>query len=71
MSVAVAWSSSKYNERAFHIVVPMLFGAIGNILVITLPFSAVGGRYFAMFLMTVGTYCAFNCESSTSACVKD
>ncbi|WRT68917.1 uncharacterized protein IL334_005899 [Kwoniella shivajii] len=31
---------------------------------ITLPLSNIGGRYFAMFLMTLGTYCAFNCNAS-------
>ncbi|WVR06119.1 hypothetical protein IAU60_003149 [Kwoniella sp. DSM 27419] len=59
-SIAVAWSSTRFNERAYHIAVPMVLSVIGNILAITLPLSNIGGRYFAMFLMTLGTYCAFN-----------
>lgn len=59
-SIFVAWSSTRLNERALHIAIPMVLSVIGNILAITLPLSNIGGRYFAMFLMTVGTYCAFN-----------
>jgi hypothetical protein len=63
VSVAVAYyGSSRFNERAWHIAIPMIICAVGNVLVITLPFSAKGARYFSMFLMTLGTYCAFNRE---------
>jgi MFS family permease len=60
ISIAVAWSSGRFNERALHIGLPMLVTAIGNILTITLPLSNIGGRYFAMFLMVLGFFCAFN-----------
>lgn len=54
ISIAVAWSSGKYNERAFHIAIPMLVTSLGNILVIALPLDNIGGRYFGMYLMTLG-----------------
>jgi hypothetical protein len=66
VSIGVAYSSAKLNERALHIAIPMILSFVGNILVITLPFTAIGARYFAMFLMTIGTYCAFNCTFSSS-----
>lgn len=50
--------AGKTNERAFHIAIPMAISMIGNILCISL--TATGGRYFAMFLMTLGVYSAFN-----------
>ena len=59
-SVGVAISSSKLEERALHIAIPMLISTIGNALVIGLPKSNVAGRYTAMFMLTVGSYCAFN-----------
>jgi hypothetical protein len=59
-SVGVAISSSKMEERALHIAIPMLISTIGNALVIALPKSNVAGRYTAMFMLTLGSYCAFN-----------
>lgn len=63
LSVGVAISSSRMNERAWHISIPMFASFIGNILCFTLPLSNVAGRYTAMFLLPIGTYCAFNCKS--------
>jgi len=60
VSIAVAWSSGKYNERAFHIAIPMLVTCVGNVLVIALPLNNIGGRYFGMYCMTLGFFCAFN-----------
>ncbi|KAJ9094094.1 hypothetical protein QFC21_006195 [Naganishia friedmannii] len=59
-SVAVAYSSSSFDERGYHIAVPMAIACVGNILVIALPKSQVAGRYIAMFLLCLGSYCAFN-----------
>ncbi|KAJ9111496.1 hypothetical protein QFC22_006523 [Naganishia vaughanmartiniae] len=59
-SVAVAYSSSRFDERGYHIAVPMAIACVGNILVIALPKSQVAGRYIAMFLLCLGSYCAFN-----------
>ncbi|EOD44167.1 putative allantoate permease protein [Neofusicoccum parvum UCRNP2] len=50
--------AGKTNERAFHIAIPMAISMIGNVLCISL--TSTGGRYFAMYLMTLGVYSAFN-----------
>lgn len=59
-SIGVAVSSSKFEERGLHIAIPMLISTVGNILVIALPLSNVAGRYTAMFMLTIGSYCSFN-----------
>ncbi|ORY88487.1 major facilitator superfamily domain-containing protein [Leucosporidium creatinivorum] len=59
-SIFAAWSSSRLNEKALHIGIPMVFCAVGNILAITLPFDNIAGRYASMFLMCLGSYVAFN-----------
>jgi hypothetical protein len=62
-SVAVAYSSSRFEERGFHIAIPMAIACVGNIIVITLPKTNFAGRYVAMFMLCLGSYCAFNRES--------
>ncbi|KAI5480783.1 Allantoate permease [Pseudohyphozyma bogoriensis] len=59
-SIAVAVSSSHYHETGYHIAIPMITCAIGNILAITLPLTSIGARYFSMFLLCAGSFCAFN-----------
>ncbi|KAG7531750.1 hypothetical protein FFLO_04119 [Filobasidium floriforme] len=63
-SLGVAVSSSKLEERGLHIAIPMLISTLGNILVIALPDTNIAGRYTAMFMLTMGSYCAFNLSFS-------
>jgi hypothetical protein len=59
-SIGVAVISSKTSSFAFCIAVPMLIATLGNILVIALPTHNIAGRYTAMFMLCLGSYCAFN-----------
>ena len=43
-----------------HIAIPTLISTLGNILLITLPSTNIAGRYTAMFMLTLGSYCSFN-----------
>lgn len=53
----VTWHAARTNVRSIHIVCCMLLVVIGNIVMITT--TAVGPRYFAMFLLTCGALSAF------------
>lgn len=58
----VAWSASRNRENFWHVVVPIIFSAIGcSILIGTIN---VGARYFALFLLISGTYSGFNLQLS-------
>lgn len=58
----VAWSASRTRENFWHVVVPIIFSAIGcSILIGTIN---VGARYFALFLLISGTYSGFNLQLS-------
>ncbi|KAI5480780.1 mfs transporter [Pseudohyphozyma bogoriensis] len=59
-SVGVAFSSARYRETGFHIAIPMVLCFVGNVMAITLPLNQIGARYFSMFLLCAGSYCAFN-----------
>jgi hypothetical protein len=39
---------------------------VGNIIVISLPKTNFAGRYVAMFMLCLGSYCAFNCKPEHS-----
>jgi MFS family permease len=57
-SLAISVSSDRFSERYFHLVVPLIVGMVGYIIAATT--SALGPRYFAMFLMLGGVYGGFN-----------
>ncbi|EON62513.1 hypothetical protein W97_01736 [Coniosporium apollinis CBS 100218] len=57
-AIIVSWHSGKTNERCYHIVVPILISGLGQVIFVST--LQTGARYFAMFLMTGGAYCAFN-----------
>lgn len=58
VALAVSWHSGYAQERCFHIIIPMIVSAVGQIIYISTMNVPV--RYFSMFLMTVGVYCSFN-----------
>ena len=54
ISIAVSWSSGRFNERTWHITISKLVALVGFVLACTT--MNVGARYFAMCVFTVGTY---------------
>ncbi|KAJ4381266.1 hypothetical protein N0V86_003615 [Didymella sp. IMI 355093] len=54
VTIAVSWSSGKFNERTWHITISKIVATIG-FLVACAPFG-VAGRYVAMIIFTIGTY---------------
>lgn len=58
VSLAVAISSDRREERYFHLVSPLIFGMIGFI--IAAATTSLAPRYFALFLMLGGVYGSFD-----------
>jgi MFS family permease len=54
VTIAVSWSSGKFNERTWHITISKIVAAVG-FLVACAPIG-VAGRYVAMVIFTIGTY---------------
>ncbi|KAI4727242.1 hypothetical protein E4T49_05018 [Aureobasidium sp. EXF-10728] len=52
----MAWSSDRFNERAFHLLGSQLITILGLILTIVIPHSDVGGRYAGLIILTLGAY---------------
>lgn len=50
------FSSDRFKNRSYHIIIPMCLTLIGNIIAVST--TAVAPRYFAMCLLPVGFYCA-------------
>ncbi|KAI3577508.1 major facilitator superfamily domain-containing protein [Fusarium oxysporum f. sp. albedinis] len=57
LSVCVTLSSAKTNDRSLHIICLMLVAAIGN--AIAAATTVVGARFFAMFLMPMGSVASY------------
>ncbi|KAK1764201.1 major facilitator superfamily domain-containing protein [Phialemonium atrogriseum] len=57
ISVCVTWTSAKTKDRSLHIIGLMLVAVIGN--AIATATTAVGPRFFAMFLMPMGAVSAY------------
>ncbi|KAL2760171.1 hypothetical protein ACRALDRAFT_1054004 [Sodiomyces alcalophilus JCM 7366] len=57
ISVCVTWTSAKTRDRSLHIAVLMVLAAIGN--AIATGTTALGARFFAMFLMPMGAVSAY------------
>ncbi|EAU30836.1 conserved hypothetical protein [Aspergillus terreus NIH2624] len=59
---AIAYSSGKFQESFYHIVIPIIIAAAGcSILISTLN---VGARYFGVILLCSGTYSGLNLQLS-------
>ncbi|KAH8891984.1 MFS general substrate transporter [Thozetella sp. PMI_491] len=57
VSVFVTWTSSKANDRSGHIIILMLIACLGNV-IFTLT-TGTGPRFFAMFLMPMGSMASY------------
>jgi uncharacterized membrane protein YhaH (DUF805 family) len=62
LSICVTLSSAKTKDRSIHIAVLMTVAAIGN--AIATATSVKGARYFAMFLMPMGS--VSSCKSRST-----
>ncbi|UOH84432.1 hypothetical protein LQV05_001233 [Cryptococcus neoformans] len=51
-----SWSSNWFRERGFHLASSFVLVLIGCIILIALPVSQMGARYFATFLITAGAF---------------
>ncbi|PHZ11527.1 MFS general substrate transporter [Rhizopus microsporus ATCC 52813] len=56
VTVAVGWSSDRYFERAYHMLVTNIVALLGFLLLMFLPASNVAGNYIAACIVTVGVY---------------
>ncbi|KAG1455756.1 hypothetical protein G6F56_006991 [Rhizopus delemar] len=56
VTVAVGWSSDKFFERAYHMVITNIFALVGFLLLMFLPASNVAGNYCAACIVTIGVY---------------
>ncbi|KAH7362424.1 major facilitator superfamily domain-containing protein [Plectosphaerella cucumerina] len=54
VTIAVSWSSGKFNERTWHITVSKAVATLGFVLAAAVGNTA--GRYVAMVIFTIGTY---------------
>ena len=52
----MAWSSDRFNERAFHLLGSQLITILGLILTIVIPLGNLGGRYAGLVILTLGAY---------------
>lgn len=57
-----AWSSGKFRESCYHIVLPIVASAVGISVMISTP--NVGARYFGACLLIAGTYNGLNLQLS-------
>ncbi|MBE3046394.1 hypothetical protein IMZ48_28455 [Candidatus Bathyarchaeota archaeon] len=56
----VAWSSGRFRESFWHVVIPTIFAAVGCAILIST--DNIGARYFSLFLLISGTYSGFNIQ---------
>lgn len=54
VTIAVSWSSGKFNERTWHITISKTVATIGFAAACAAP--NIGGRYASMVIFTIGTY---------------
>ncbi|KAG7128979.1 MFS transporter prlL like protein [Verticillium longisporum] len=54
VTIAVSWSSGRFNERTWHITISKAVATIG--FVAAAAVNSVGGRYASMVIFTIGTY---------------
>lgn len=56
VTIAVSWSSGKFNERTWHITISKAVATIGFVAACLVPANNVVGRYLSMVIFTIGTY---------------
>jgi hypothetical protein len=59
---ALAWSSGKFRESCYHIIVPVVASAVGISIMISTP--NIAARYFGACLLVSGTYNGLNLQLS-------
>lgn len=59
---ALAWSSGRFQESCYHIVIPIVAAAAGAAMLIST--LNVGARYFGLILLVSGTYNGLNLQLS-------
>ncbi|KAJ9668716.1 hypothetical protein H2201_000960 [Coniosporium apollinis] len=62
VACAMAYSSGKFQESCYHIVVPIVASAAGTAMLIST--MSVGARYFGVILLISGTYSGLNLQLS-------
>ncbi|CAO3655313.1 unnamed protein product [Mucor hiemalis] len=55
-TVAIAWSSDKYFERAYHMIGLNMLALVGFLLLMFLPQNNIAGNYVAACLVTISVY---------------
>ena len=58
VTIFVAWYTDRIQQRAYCLISCYALAIIGLILLMTIPISSVGGRYFALILMASGALSA-------------
>ncbi|KAF2139294.1 uncharacterized protein K452DRAFT_74939 [Aplosporella prunicola CBS 121167] len=58
VALAVSYSSDRFSERAYHVVIPMVFAMAGYIMAAST--LALPARYLSLFLMLAGQYGPYN-----------
>ncbi|KAM5350005.1 hypothetical protein ACJ41O_006510 [Fusarium nematophilum] len=62
VTLVVSWSSGRRLEHGYHMIVPILFTAVGcAVMISTLN---VGARYFSMILLVIGPFVGLNIQLS-------
>ncbi|KAI5272091.1 NAD(P)-binding protein [Aureobasidium subglaciale] len=61
-ALALAWSSGKFRESCYHIIVPIAASAVG--IAVMISTENVGARYFGAILLVSGTYNGLNLQLS-------
>ena len=56
VTIAVSWTSGKFNERTWHITISKAVATMGFLVACFTPASSTVGRYLSMVIFTIGTY---------------
>lgn len=57
-TLAISWSSGRFGEHCFHIIVPILVALAGSVLMIST--LNMGARYFSLILLCTGPFVGLN-----------
>ncbi|KAL4916123.1 major facilitator superfamily domain-containing protein [Aspergillus aurantiobrunneus] len=61
-TLAISWSSGRFLEHCWHIIVPILVALVGSVLMIST--LDVGARYFSLILLCTGPFVGLNIQIS-------
>lgn len=60
-TLAISWSSGRFGEHCWHIIVPILVALVGSVLMIST--LNMGARYFSLILLCTGPFVGLNVRS--------